>query len=205
MPHITLLMDNHNRPRRASRAFMPVMFGVQFLTWTGMFMLWIFSLPLIATLLGEGQQLGASVAIRWVGNCFAFYVTLAALINLALPAVSARLGKARTHGAALLVGGCGLGSMALVQSPAQLLFSFAAVAVGWASISSTPYTMVTDRVHDGRFARAMGIFNFSSVLPQVAVALCMAPLTEYLSPGTAIAMGGLTMGAAGIAVICCIE
>jgi MFS family permease len=180
------------------RAFLPMMFAVQFLTWLGMFMLWIFTLPLVASLLGRGETLGSSAAIRWTGYCFALYVAFAALINLALPVLYGRIGKYRTHSVALLVGAAGLGSMAVLHAPHQLLFSFAMVAVGWASISSTPYTMVTDRVQDGRYARAMGIFNFSSVLPQVAVALCMAPLTEDLSPAFAIGIGGAAMGVAGL-------
>jgi MFS family permease len=178
-----------------------MMFVVQFLTWIGMFMMWLFTLPLVASLLGRGETLGSSAAIRWTGYCFALYVTLAAIINLALPKVYERIGKGRTHGAALLVGAAGLSSMAIVHSPAQLLASFAAVAICWASISSTPYTLVTDRVQDGRYARAMGIFNFSSVLPQVAVALCMAPLTERLSPASAIAGGGVAMGIAGFLML----
>jgi MFS family permease len=181
--------------------FMPTMFVVQFLTWIGMFMLWLFTLPLVANLLGKNGELGSSIAIRWVGYCFALYVALAAIIGLALPAIYDRIGKKRTHGLALSIGALGLGSMALVHSPIQLLGCFAAVAVGWASISSTPYTIVTERVRDGRYARAMGLFNFSSVLPQVVVALCMAPLTESFSPASAIAFGGVAMGIAGMLMI----
>ncbi len=184
-----------------NRAFMPIMFAVQFFTWVGMFMLWLFTVPLVASLLGKSGELGSSTAIRWVGYCFALYVTLAALIGLALPTVYNRIGKETAHGLALLIGALGLGSMAFVQTPIQLLGSFAAVAVGWASIGSTPYTIVTERVRDGRYARAMGLFNFSSVLPQVIVALCMAPVTESFSPASAIATGGASMGIAGIIML----
>jgi MFS family permease len=183
------------------RAFLPTMFVVQFLTWIGMFMLWIFTLPLVASLLGRGETLGSKAAIRWTGYCFALYVLLAAIFNLALPSVYERCGKSQTHAIALLVGAAGLGSMAIVQHPLQLLGSFAVVAVGWASISSTPYTLITDRVQDDRYTRAMGIFNFSSVLPQVAVALCMAPLTENLSPAVALGVGGVAMGMAGLTML----
>lgn len=125
-------------------------------------------------------------------------MAIAALINLVLPTVYVKIGKGRTHSFALIIGAAGLGSMALVQSPVQLLASFAAVAIGWASISSTPYSLVTDRVQDGRYSRAMGIFNFSSVLPQVAVALCMASVTKSLSPLAAIVAGAASMGLAGL-------
>ncbi len=179
------------------RAFLPMLFVVQFLTWIGMFMMWIFTLPLVAGLLSSGETLGPSSAIRWTGYCFALYVSLAAIINLALPTVYNRIGKGRTHAVALLIGAAGLGSMALTHTPVQLLGAFAALAIGWASISSTPYTLVTDRVQDGRYARAMGIFNFSSVLPQVTVALCMASVTKSFSPSSAIAAGAAAMGLAG--------
>ena len=125
----------------------------------------------------------------------------AAIIGLALPAIFDRIGKQRTHAFALLIGAAGLGSMALVQTPVQLLGSFATIAVGWASIGSTPYTLISDRVQQGRYARAMGVFNFSSVLPQVAVALCMAPITENFAPAHAIAVGGVSMGAAGLLML----
>lgn len=75
------------------RAFMPTMFVVQFLTWIGMFMLWLFTLPLVANLLGKNGGLGSSIAIRWVGYCFALYVALAAIIGLTLPAIYDRIGK----------------------------------------------------------------------------------------------------------------
>ena len=39
----------------------------------------------------------------------------------------------------------------------------------------------------------MGIFHFSTVIPQVVVALLMAPLTENLEPRSAIAIGGCAM------------
>jgi hypothetical protein len=48
-------------------AFLPMMFVVQFLTWVGMFMLWIFTLPQVANLIGNGEALGSSAAIRWTG------------------------------------------------------------------------------------------------------------------------------------------
>jgi hypothetical protein len=38
-------------------------------------------------------------------------------------------------------------------------------------------------------------------LPLVAVALCMAPLTDQLSPAPAIAAGGAAMGVAGLLML----
>ncbi len=181
------------------RANLPLLFVVQFFTWIGMFMLWVFSLPLVTVLLAVGKPPGSdmsSQAIRLVGICFATYVTLAAVINLGLPFVHDRIGKVHAHAFALLFGAAGLGTMALARSPAELVLCFAAVGIGWASISSTPYTLVTDAVRDEKYTRAMGIFNFSTVIPQVAVALCMGSLVDHVSPATAIGAGAASMALA---------
>lgn len=177
--------------RQRARSNMAVLFVVQFFTWVGMFALWVFTLPLIAAM-------DVARPIMWVGICFALYVTLAAVIALGLPRVYALIGMVRTHGIALLCGAAGLGAMGVVHQPIALLLCFGAVAVGWASISATPYTLVSDAVTDGRYARTMGIFNFSTVIPQVAVALCLGPLVEHVSPASAIMAGGASMGLAGV-------
>jgi maltose/moltooligosaccharide transporter len=184
--------------RTKDQLFLPMLFVVQFFTWIGMFTMWLFTLPLVSGLQPQGQAMASAAAIQWVGGYFAIYVTLAALLNLAMPAVYARLGKFGTHGLALLAGAAGLASMAYATRPLTLVLSFAAIAVGWASISSTPYALVTDRVQDGRYARAMGIFSFSAVIPQVVIALSMGGLAQLLSPGQALIGGGLCMGFAGL-------
>ena len=177
--------------RGSARRQTAILFVVQFFTWVGMFTLWVFTLPLIAMMEVERP-------IRWVGICFALYVTLAAVIALGLPMVYARIGMARTHGLALLCGAAGMGAMGSVRQSGELLLCFAAVAVGWASISSTPYTLVSDAVSDGRYARTMGIFNFSIVIPQVAVALSLGALVDHVAPASAIMAGGASMGFAGV-------
>ncbi|MEY2927165.1 MAG: hypothetical protein RL367_1642 [Pseudomonadota bacterium] len=185
-------IDLHTSLNRATMAWL---FVIQFFTWIGMFTLWIFALPLITSL----PSAPGSAAIRWVGLCFALYVTLAAIINLGLPAITARFGKSRSHGLFLLVGAASLFALSRAHSHSALLVCFAGIGIGWASISSTPYTLVTDQVSDGRYARAMAIFNFSTVIPQVAVALSMGLLVDTVSPATAVAGGGAAMALAGMA------
>ncbi len=175
--------------------FMPLLFVIQFFTWVGMFIVWLFTLPLIVSL--EHQPMEQAFApVRWLGFCFALYVTLSALINLGLPNLAERIGKARLHALSLIIGAVGLGLVSIITTRAQLLGCFCLIAIGWASISSMPYTLVTDRVTDGRYARAMGIFNFASVIPQVAVALSMGALIGSVSPASAFAWGGASMGIA---------
>ncbi len=195
------MTNKYQPPPGVARWFKPMLFVVQFFSWVGMFLLWIFTLPLITALLESGRGNLANVsaeAIRWMGLCFALYVTLAAIINLILPRFYALMGKSRTHGFALAVGAIGLGTMARGATTGQVVASFAAIGIGWASISSTPYHLVSDRVTDERYARAMGIFNFSSVIPQVLVALSMGPMVERLTPAMAIGAGSVSMGVAAL-------
>ena len=136
------------------------LFVVQFLTWVGMFMLWVFSLPMIAALEPDGTT-GLRAATRTMGLLFALYVGLGAVLAMGLPHAYARFGKARTHGLALLAGAAGLMSVHWITTPGMLFGSYAAVAVGWASISSTPYTLASDQVSDAGVMRARWAFSTS--------------------------------------------
>ncbi len=193
-------MENMVAPGWVEARIIPLLFVVQFLTWIGMFAMWVFSFAMVASLSAPHSG-SIAEATGMVGRLFALYVGLAAMISLRLPRLFALVGKARGHGLALLAGAAGLGSCALVTAPWQLFGSYALIAIGWASISSTPYTLAADRVTDGNYAGAMGIFNFSTVVPQVVLALCMAPLTQKLAPAVAISAGGASMAAAGIIML----
>jgi MFS family permease len=174
-----------------TRPIIGALFVIQFLTWVGMFALWVFALPMIVALDPAHDDLMG--ATQTLGLLLALYSGLGALLGLALPRVYARFGKARTHALAVVASAAGLISVYWVTQPAMLFGSYALVAIGWASISSTPYALASDAVRDGRYARAMGIFNFSTVIPQVVVALLLAPLTQNIAPRTAIAAGGVAM------------
>lgn len=161
----------------------------QILAWGGMFALWVFGYLHIRSAL----HLDEADAIRWMGVGMALYVALGAALNFALPEMYRRLGLVRTHAAALLCGGVGLVLVAHALSPCTLLLGYAVTSLGWASLSNTPYALVSARVTDGRYALAMARFNLSVIAPQVILALALSWLIARVAPATAIFDGGIAM------------
>lgn len=174
--------------------FLVPMFAVQFLSWGGMFALWVFALPHVRAQLRVSEAL----ALQLVGVGLAVTVALGALMNFILPAVYARIGKVMTHAIALLCAGLGLLIVATATNAAILITGYTLTGLGWSSISSTPYGLVSERVTEGRYELAMARFNLSVVLPQICIALGLGKLVQAISPTTAIADGGFAMLAAAV-------
>lgn len=181
------------RPPIGGIGFLVPMFAVQFLSWGGMFALWVFALPHVRVQLRVSEV----VALQLVGIGLATTVALGALVNFILPAIYLRIGKVMTHALALVCAGSGLLIVATAPNAGILITGYILTGLGWGSISSTPYGMVSERVTDGRYEVAMARFNLSVVLPQICIALALGKLVEVISPTAAIAVGGLAMLAAG--------
>jgi len=169
--------------------FLLPMFVVQFLSWGGMFALWVFALPHVRVHLHVSETL----AVQDVGIGLAVTVALGAAINFLLPLVYARIGKVLAHALALVLGGAGLVVIAGATELPMLICGYALTGLGWSSISATPYALVSERVTDGRYESAMARFNLSVVLPQICIALALGRVVEAIAPTDAIMAGGLAM------------
>ena len=183
--------------RHDSFRFYAPLVVAQILAWGGMFALWVFGYLHIRSAL----RLDEAEAIRWMGLGMALYVVLGAALNFTLPWTYLRLGLVRTHAVALLCGGVGLMLVAHALSPCALLLGYAVTSLGWASLSNTPYTLVSARVTDGRYALAMARFNLSVIAPQVILALALGWMIAHVAPATAILGGGIAMMVGGLVVL----
>jgi maltose/moltooligosaccharide transporter len=171
--------------------FLPI-FMVQFLSWGGMFALWVFALPHVRAQLA----LTETIALQYVGIGLAVTVGVGALANFALPLAHGYFGKVITHAIGLAIGGCGLLVVGHALNATMLICGYALTGLGWSSISTTPYALVSERVSDGRYELAMARFNLSVVLPQICLALALGRLVVLVAPTIAIVAGGYAMLAA---------
>ena len=181
---------------------------VQFLSWFGLFILWIYATPVITR-----YQFGAtdptSVAYNegadWVGVLFAVYNGVAAIYAFLLPPLVKRMGAARLHAVNLVAGAAGLASVMVVRDPDMLVFSMIGIGMAWASILTLPYAMLSRSIPQAKLGVYMGLFNIFIVLPQLMVSTIMGSLSRALYPGAPIvsfAIGAVCMaGAAMMAVV----
>ena len=177
---------------------------VQFFTWIALFSMWIYTTRAITSyhfgavdVKSEAYNQGAN----WVGVLFGGYNLFAALVAFLLPVIAKKISRKWTHLLCLIMGGLGLISIYFVKNTDFLLVSMIGVGIGWASILSMPYAMLTSALPAKKMGIYMGIFNFFIVLPQILAATILGSLTKHVFSGNAIytiVFGGCSMIIAGL-------
>ena len=180
------------------------LFIVQFFTWLGLFALWIYATPVITRYIFNTTNAESPLfesGTTWVGICFAFYSTLAALLAFAIPVLLKSVTKERLHAFALILGGIGLLLIFFIKNKYLLFFSFAFIGIAWSSISTVPYSIISNIAPEEKMTNYFAVFNFSVVIPQITAAFLFGFLnTHYLKGETIYIMllGGCCMLLAGI-------
>ena len=175
------------------------LFIVQFFTWLALFSLWIYATPAITRYIfntTDAESKAFESGTTWVGICFAFYSTLAAMLAFAIPRLTKRFGKSRLHAMALLIGSIGLVLIFFIKNQYFLLISFAFIGIGWSSISNVPYSIISDIAPQAKMTTYFTVFNFSVVIPQITAAFLLGFLTRHYFGGETIftiLTGGVSM------------
>lgn len=171
-------------------AAMPVMMKrlalVQFFTWSALFIMWIYTTPVVAQYV-FGSADPASAAYNeggnWAGILFATYNGVAAFAApFLLQPLARRIGQAQTHALALLLGALGFLSFLFLRDAQALLLSEVAIGIAWASTLAMPYAMLASSVPQAKLGIYMGLFNAFVVIPQLLVATVMGTIMRHFFP-----------------------
>lgn len=97
---------------------------------------------------------------------------VAAIAPIGLGTVARRFGPIPVHVAAvaLMAAGC-VGVWLFAHAPWQLYALMAVCGIGWGSIVSLPFAIMSERVDATQMGLFMGLFNLSVVLPQLVTSL----------------------------------
>ncbi|MCU0451509.1 MAG: MFS transporter, partial [Bernardetiaceae bacterium] len=169
---------------------------VQFFTWPGLFLMWFYFTPAVATHIFKAPGPSSPLytqGVEWAGLCSAFYSLVTFGFAFALPPLAKRLGRKTTHSLCLVVGAVGLISVGLATNKYQLFACMAGVGVAWASILSMPYAMLVRHLPPAKLGIYMGIFNFFIVIPEIIASLGFGWLMKNWlgnSQVTAVMLGG---------------
>jgi len=158
----------------------------QFFSWSALFIMWINTTPVVAqyfygapSATDPGYQEGAN----WVGVLFTAYNGVAAIAALTLlPFLARRIGRVRTHIAALLCGAAGYLSFFFLRDPQLLLVSEIGIGIAWASILAMPYAILASSLPQRKLGIYMGLFNVFVVVPQLLVATVMGSIMKRWFP-----------------------
>ena len=117
---------------------------------------------------------------RSVSLTFLILNAVGALVPLfLLQPLSARIGRIVTHASALGVMAASYVVLyKFVDSLAFVYVLIGIIGIGWGSIVSLPFAIMTQKVEGSRMGLFMGLFNLSVVLPQLTVSLGVAYLVS---------------------------
>jgi MFS family permease len=104
-------------------------------------------------------------------NSWAFLVRdlIGALLPvLVLNVIAKKSGMSKTHTGSILLMALGYALIYFFGSNIYVFFaSLCLVGIGWASLVSLPFAIMSERVDQSKMGLYMGIFNLSVVLPQL--------------------------------------
>jgi maltose/moltooligosaccharide transporter len=158
---------------------------IQFFSWCGFFVLWIYGTPVVAFHHFGGALPGTAAynaAGNHVGNLFAVYNGVAAVYAFLLAPLAARFGRERVHAVNLLAGAAGFAGFCLTRDATLLYAAMLGVGMAWASVLTMPYALLCGALPYRKLGVYMGIFNFFIVLPQLAVAGVMGAVVRSAFP-----------------------
>ena len=159
---------------------------VQFCTWSALFVMWIYTTPVVAlTAFGASDPASQAYAdgADWVGVLFATYSGVATLAAFALPRLASRIGRRAVHIAGLLSGAAGFALLPVLHTPLLLLLPMLLVGIAWSSILTMPYAILAGLLPSRKLGFYMGLFNVFVVLPQLIVSSVLGSISHHFFPG----------------------
>ncbi len=98
---------------------------------------------------------------------------------LVLNVLARKTGMAKTHTGSILLMALGYGLIYFFGANIIVFFaSLCIVGIGWASLVSLPFAIMSERVDQSKMGLYMGIFNLSVVLPQLVASFKMGEVVN---------------------------
>ena len=172
-------------------------------SWIGVQTMFVYIIAFIQQkmLLPDSAGESARISGQVISISFAVLNTVGFLLPApVLEPLAKRFGRVRVHAAAVAVMAAGyFGVVIGGTSPLALYVLMGVLGVGWASIVSLPFAIMTEKVDKSRTGFFMGIFNLSVVLPQLFVSLVLGKVildapdksVIFIISGCALALSAL--------------
>ncbi|MBP6673226.1 MAG: MFS transporter [Bacteroidetes bacterium] len=144
-------------------------------SWIGVQTMFVFIIAFIQQKMMTGVD--PAEASAKAGQIIAISFAVLNTVGFILPAfvlepIAKKIGRVRVHLVAVAIMAAGYFGIVLFAREAITLYIMMALCgIGWASIVSLPFAIMTEKVDKSRMGFFMGIFNLSVVLPQLLVSL----------------------------------
>jgi len=158
-----IILPNLLKSNARSNEFQKVLLAHSF-TWIGVQTMFIYAFFYLTHELNLGDQAGKVNSIAF----FILSLVSAVLPVLVLNGFSKKIGMVRTHLICIFIMALGYaGVLWIGHSIITYYLALAVVGVGWASVVSLPFAIMSEKVDQKKMGLYMGIFNLAVVLPQL--------------------------------------
>ena len=146
-------------------------------SWVGVQAMFVYIIAFIQQKMALG--LDSAQADQEAGRIIAISFAILNTVGFLLPApvlepMAERFGRVRVHLSAVAIMGAAYFAVAyVVHTPVALYGLMVVLGIGWASIVSLPFAIMSEKVDRTRTGLFMGIFNLSVVFPQLFVSLIL--------------------------------
>jgi MFS family permease len=172
-------------------------------SWIGVQTMFVFIIAFIQQKMMTGVDAAESTALS--GQIIAISFAVLNTVGFILPAfvlepIAEKIGRVRVHTAAVAVMAAGYFGIVAFAKDAMVMYVMMAVCgIGWASIVSIPFAIMSEKVDKSRMGFFMGIFNLSVVIPQLIVSLVVGKFILdaedksiiFMISGTSLALSAL--------------
>lgn len=173
----TVAAENNGTTRSTQWGQLFRIYGAHAFSWIGVQTMFVYIIAFIQQKMPLPPEAGD--AVRETGRIIAIAFAILNTVGFLLPApvlepLAKRFGRVRVHMGAVAIMAVGyFGIVTAGTSPAMLYLMMAVVGIGWASIVSLPFAIMSEKVEKSRMGFFMGIFNLSVVIPQLFVSLVL--------------------------------
>lgn len=144
-------------------------------SWIGVQSMFIYMFSFVDFRIPDLTNDEIGTTVNW--SFFSLNLVAAIIPVLLLEPMAARFGRVRTHAWSLLVMTLGYGLIFTTgNSPWTLYLFMMIVGIGWASIISLPFAIMSQKISQDKMGMYMGLFNLSVVLPQLVSSFAIGDL-----------------------------
>lgn len=123
----------------------------------------------------SGDEIGT--VVNW--SFFSLNLVAAIIPVLLLEPLANKFGRVKTHASALVVMAFGYAAIVVLgNSPFVIYIIMMIVGIGWASIISLPFAIMSQKVAQNKMGLYMGLFNLSVVLPQLVSSFAIGEVVQ---------------------------
>jgi len=154
-----------------------MVYGAHAFSWIGVQTMFVYIIAFLQqkfALTGDAETTAADL-----GRVLAISFAILNIVGFLLPApvlepLAKRFGRVRVHTVAVAIMALGYAGVSLAgTTPLGVYLFMAVLGIGWASIVSLPFAIMSELVDKSRMGFFMGIFNLSVVFPQLFVSLVL--------------------------------